>query len=97
MTKMAAPINFDLIDKLGTKMLLRTKDKAMLFCVSRMTYNRWVNGKAAPHGPKSEFILDLTRRLMVLVMNKGWPSPDVVAMKGDERYQRLLEELEDTA
>ena len=73
-------------------MLLTTDNMASLFGVSRMTYYGWVRGKALRKSNETTVKAVLKRLLNIMVEDK-WPTPDVIAMEQPQRKERLDELL----
>ena len=69
-------------------MLLTTNDMASLFGVSRMTYYGWVRGKELRKSNDATVRVLLKRLLNIMVEDK-WPTPDVIAMEQPQRKERL--------
>ncbi len=73
-------------------MLLTTNDMASLFGVSRMTYYGWVRGKELRKSNDAT-VRVLLKRLLNIMVEEKWPTPDVIAMEQPQRKERLDELL----
>lgn len=73
-------------------MLLTTDNMASLFGVSRMAYYGWVRGKVLRKSNETMVKAVLKRLLNIMVEDK-WPTPDVIAMEQPQRKERLDELL----
>jgi DNA-binding XRE family transcriptional regulator len=86
-----SPLDFKKVEALRKHMLLTTSNMAELMGVSRMTYYGWVKGKPL-RKKNDDKVRDILRRLLI-ILNDGWPQPDVIALEQKLRFQRLLEIL----
>ena len=82
------PLDFTKVEALRKHMLLTTSDMASLFGVSRMTYYGWVRGKELRKSNDATVRVLLKRLLNIMVEDK-WPTPDVIAMEQPQRKERL--------
>jgi DNA-binding XRE family transcriptional regulator len=73
-------------------MLLTTNDMASLFGVSRMTYYGWVRGKELRKSNDAT-VRALLKKLLNIMVEEKWPTPDVIAMEQPQRKERLDELL----
>ena len=86
------PLDFTKVEALRKHMLLTTDNMASLFGVSRMTYYGWVRGKVLRKSNEATVKAVLKRLLNIMVEDK-WPTPDVIAMEQPQRKERLDELL----
>jgi len=86
-----SPLDFKKVEALRKHMLLTTSNMAELLEVSRMTYYGWVKGK--PLRKKNDEKVRETLRKLLLILQDGWPAPEVIALEQKLRFQRLLEIL----
>ena len=86
------PLDFAKVEALRKHMLLTTDNMASLFGVSRMTYYGWVRGKVLRKSNETTVKAVLKRLLNIMVDDK-WPTPDVIAMEQPQRKERLDELL----
>lgn len=86
------PLDFTKVEALRKHMLLTTDNMASLFGVSRMTYYGWVRGKVLRKSNETTVKAVLKRLLNIMVEDK-WPTPDVIAMEQPQRKERLDELL----
>ena len=86
------PLDFTKVEALRKHMLLTTDNMASLFGVSRMTYYGWVRGKVLRKSNETTVKAALKRLLNIMVEDK-WPTPDVIAMEQPQRKERLDELL----
>jgi len=86
------PLDFAKVEALRKHMLLTTDNMASLFGVSRMTYYGWVRGKVLRKSNEATVKAVLKRLLNIMVEDK-WPTPDVIAMEQPQRKERLDELL----
>jgi len=84
-----SPLDFKKVEALRKHMLLTTSNMAELMEVSRMTYYGWVKGKPL-RKKNDDKVRDILRKLLI-ILNDGWPQPDVIALEQKLRFQRLLE------
>lgn len=86
------PLDFGKIEALRKHMLLTRRDMAALFGVTRMTYYGWVKGKPI-RASNDEVVRGVLRKLLAIMSEHGWPSPDIIAATRDQRMERLQELL----
>jgi len=85
-------LDFGKVEALRKHVMLTTTDMAKLLGVSRMTYYGWVKGK--PMRKSNDAVVrSMLRRLLLLVTEHGWPSPEVIAMDSKQRAQHLNQVL----
>lgn len=85
-------LDFEKIEALRKHMLLTAYNMAAVFGVSRVTYYSWVKGKAVRKHNVTK-VRDAVKKLLDVVRDQNWPSPEVIAMSQQERYAKLLEIL----
>jgi len=90
MTPNQTPIDFTKVEALRKHMLLTTNDMASAFGVSRMTYYGWVRGKPLRKS-SDEAVRTVLKRLLSVMVDDKWPTPDVIAMEQKQRKERLDE------
>ena len=83
------PLDFNKVEALRKHMLLTTSDMAELLGVSRMTYYGWVKGKPLRKS-NDESVRVMLRRLLAVMKDHGWPTPDVIASSQKQRKERLI-------
>jgi DNA-binding XRE family transcriptional regulator len=88
MTPNQTPIDFTKVEALRKHMLLTTNDMASVFGVSRMTYYGWVRGKPLRKS-SDESVRTMLKRLLSVMVDDKWPTPDVIAMEQKQRKERL--------
>ena len=86
------PLDFTKVEALRKHMLLTTSDMAELLGVSRMTYYGWVKGKALRKSNDAA-VRAMLKRLLAVVTEYGWPTPEVIAAEQKQRKKRLLKIL----
>jgi DNA-binding XRE family transcriptional regulator len=87
------PLDFTKVEALRKHMLLTTTDMASLLGVSRMTYYGWVRGKPL-RKTSDEYVRLMLKRLLAVMTEHQWPTPEVIAMEQPQRKQRLVEVLD---
>lgn len=83
------PIDFEKVELLRKSMLLTMADTAVVLGVSRLTYHKWVRGGEIRKGNLVNAKAGV-RKLLALVSEKGWPTPDILAATGKQRTTKLL-------
>ena len=86
------PIDFVKVEALRKHMMLTTDNMAHLFGVSRMTYYGWVKGKPLRKA-NDGMVRTVLKRLLSIMVEDKWPTPDVIAMEQPQRKERLDELL----
>jgi DNA-binding XRE family transcriptional regulator len=87
-----ANVDFTKIEALRRHMMLTTQNMAEILGVSRVTYYGWVRGKnIRKHNTVK--IRDEVKKLLNILRDHSWPSPDMIAATQKERYDRLIELL----
>lgn len=86
------PIDFVKVEALRKHMMLTTDNMARLFGVSRMTYYGWVKGKPLRKA-NDGMVRTVLKRLLAIMVEDKWPTPDVIAMEQPQRKERLDELL----
>lgn len=74
-------------------MLLSRGDMAKVLGVSRMTYYSWVGGGAIRKNNEALVRASL-KKLLAVVTDHGWPTPEANAMQPRYRLDKLRELLE---
>ncbi len=86
------PLDFTKVEVLRKHMRMTTSDMASLFGVSRMTYYGCVRGKELRKSNDAT-VRVLLKRLLNIMVEEKWPTPDVIAMEQPQRKERLDELL----
>lgn len=86
------PLDFSKVEALRRHMLLTTTDMAQLLGVSRMTYYGWVKGKPLRKSNDGA-VRAMLKRLLAVMTDHGWPTPEVIAADRPQRMERLRELL----
>jgi len=86
------PLDFSRVEALRKHMLLTVSDMSELLGVSRMTYYAWVRGKPLRKS-NDEAVRAMLKRLLAVMRDYGWPTPEVIASDQKQRKERLLEVL----
>jgi DNA-binding transcriptional regulator YiaG len=86
------PLDFGKIEALRKHMLLTRRDMAALLGVTRMTYYGWVKGKPI-RASNDEYVRTMLRKLLAVMSEHGWPTPDIIAATREQRMERLQEYL----
>lgn len=86
------PLDFGKIEALRKHMLLTRRDMAALMGVTRMTYYGWVNGKPI-RASNDANVRVMLRKLLAVMSEHGWPTPDIIAATREQRVERLQELL----
>jgi len=88
-------LDFPKIEVLRRHMLLTASDMAKILGVSRTTYNKWLRG--TPVRKKNEESAKVSlRKLLHIMAEHNWPTPDVVGLSQKQRLERLLALIEQT-
>jgi len=89
-----APLDFSKVESLRKHMMLTITDLSSVLGVSRMTYQSWRKGQ--PMRKENDKKMRTTlRKLLAVMQDKEWPSPDIIVMEPADRKKRLLEYLEE--
>lgn len=91
--KQKVSIDFSKVDALRKHMLLTTTSMAKLLGVSRMTYYGYVRGKS-PQRSKAEEIRATLKKMLHIMSEYNWPTPDVIEMEQSDRRDYLKELLD---
>jgi len=83
------PLNFAQVEEVRRQMLITTSTMAKVFGVSRMTYFKWVKGEPM-HKTRIEHTRSCMRKVLAVVMEHNWPTPEVAGLTPKERGERLL-------
>ncbi len=84
------PIDFTKVDALRKHMLLTTSNMAKLLGVSRMTYYAYLRGQS-PQRAKAEKIRAALKKLLHIMAEHNWPTPEAIEMEQKDRFKRLSE------
>lgn len=87
------PLDFSKVEALRRHMLLTTSDIASLLGVSRMTYYAWVKGKPIRKS-NDVAVRAMLKKLLAVMSEHGWPSPEILGLEPKQRKHRLDELLE---
>jgi DNA-binding XRE family transcriptional regulator len=90
---MPKTLDFSKVEALRKHMLLTTADMSELLGVSRMTYYGWVRGKPL-RKTNDEAVRAMLKRLLAVMTEHGWPSPEVIGAAQKQRKERLLQILQ---
>jgi DNA-binding transcriptional regulator YiaG len=90
MTQRNKPLDFAKVETLRRHMLMTSTDMAQALRTSRMTYYKWVQGRAAPRAVNDAIVREQLRKLLVIMEKHGWPSSEVLVMLPSERTAKLL-------
>lgn len=90
------PLDFAKIEVLRRHMLLNASDMAHILGVSRVTYYGWVRGKHI-RKKNEEYAKRSLRKLLYVMGEHNWPTPEVVGLTQKERVKRLLALLDHTS
>lgn len=85
-------LDFTKVEALRRHMLLTTSDIAELLGVSRMTYYAWVKGKPIRKSNDAA-VRAMLKKLLAVMSEHGWPSPEILGLEPKQRKQRLVEIL----
>jgi DNA-binding XRE family transcriptional regulator len=83
------PLDFSKVEALRKHMLLTTSDMSELLGVSRMTYYGWVRGKLLRKS-NDESVRTMLRKLLDVMTQHNWPTPEVIASDQKQRKERLM-------
>jgi len=84
------PLNFVNVEALRKHMLLTATQMAKILDVSRVTYTGWVNGKPIRKKNNAK-VRGVLRKMMEVMTEQKWPSPEVIAMSSPQRFNSLIE------
>ena len=87
------PIDFTKVEALRKHMLLTTGDMAELLGVSRVTYYGWVRGKGL-RSKNDTVVRAMLKKLLVVLTDHGWPTPEVIAAEQKRRVELLRKALD---
>ena len=82
-------LDFSKVEALRKHMLLTTLDMSELLGVSRMTYYGWVKGKPLRKS-NDESVRAMLRKLLDVMTQHNWPTPEVIASDQKQRKERLM-------
>lgn len=84
------PLDFEKVEALRKHMLLNTGQFAQVLGVSRVSYSKWVKGN--PIRPTNDAkVRNALRKLLAVMTTHDWPTPEVISMDADTRFEKLLE------
>ena len=83
------PLDFVKVEELRVHMLMPVGGWAKILGVSRMTYYKWVTGKAQIRFAR-EITLRARIRQLLTVLADGWPTPEGRGLDPDSRVSKLL-------
>ena len=86
----ATPDFFVKVEALRKHMLLTATQMAKVLGVSRVTYTGWVGGKPI-RKKNNEKVRKLLKKMMGVMTEQEWPSPEVIAMSSPQRFDSLIE------
>jgi DNA-binding transcriptional regulator YiaG len=82
-------LDFSRVEALRKHMLLTTSDMSELLGVSRMTYYGWVKGKPLRES-NDKSVRVMLRKLLDVMTQHNWPTPEVIASDQKQRKERLV-------
>lgn len=87
------PLDFGKVEALRKHMLLTTADMAEILGVTRMTYYGWLRGKPV-RATNDAKVRAALRKLLAVMSEYGWPTPEIIAADRKQRRERLHELLQ---
>lgn len=84
-------VNFVQVDSLRKHMLLTVSDMSKVLGVSRETYYTWLADEGYPRPKREVYVKERVRQLLLLLTEKDWPPPHVIASSQKERLSKLLD------
>jgi DNA-binding transcriptional regulator YiaG len=90
MTQANKPLDFAKVEDLRRHMLMTTIDMARALHTSRMTYYKWVQGKAVPRSASEAVVRRQLKKLLDIMAIHKWPSSEIIGMAPKDRTTRLL-------
>lgn len=90
---MTPKIDFAKVEALRKHMLLTTENMSELLGVSRMTYYGWVRGKSLRKS-NDEAVRTMLRRLLAVMTEHSWPTPEIIVAPQKYRMDRLKQILD---
>ncbi len=90
MTQASKSIDFAKVEDLRRHMLMTTIDMAQALHTSRMTYYKWVQGKAVPRSASEAMVRRQLKKLLDIMAVHKWPSSEIIGLTPKERTTRLL-------
>ena len=78
------------VEALRKHMLLTATQMAKVLGVSRVTYNGWGGGKHI-RKKNGEKVRKLLKKMMGVMTEQEWPSPEIIAMSSPQRFNSLIE------
>lgn len=92
MTMKTNSLDFTKVEALRRHMLLTVAQMAELFGVSRMTYYSWLKGNPI-RSANERNVRAMLKKLLVVVTEHNWPTPEIVAATPQQRMEALLKLL----
>lgn len=89
-------LDFAKVEALRKHLLLTLGDMAEILDVSRLTYNKWVDGGTIRKS-NDEKVRNKLRMLLRIMEKHDWPKAEVVAMSQKQRSKLMLELVEEAA
>lgn len=90
---MTSKLDFKRIEALRKHLLISKTSMAKLYKVSRMTYHSWCKGRNITPNNTIK-VSEITKALLFIMAEEGWPNSKVYEMDDAQRYERLAELLE---
>lgn len=87
---MPKPLDFAQVEVLRKHLLISVATMAGVMGVSRMTYYKWVTGQAAIRPRKEVLVRAQIIKLLSLITDHEWPTPEVRGLEPSARSTRLL-------
>ena len=88
----AVPIKPEMFENLRNVLQINVVDMASILGVSRVTYYAWLSGKPM-RSSKYQEIRGTLRRLVSVIKDKNFPTPEVTTMSYKQRAHELKELL----
>lgn len=85
---------FEKAEQLRRHMMLDKTQMARLLGVSRVTYYSWLRG-VEPSATNLRSVRSILRNMLRVMVDHGWPTPEVIAMSPEDRFERLTRYLTD--
>jgi len=85
-----APLDFARVEALRKHMLMTASDMSSIFGVSRVTYYNWTRGKKL-RGTSEARVRGAVKKMLHIIRDHDWPSPEVLSMSQPERKSALVE------
>jgi len=91
---MPKTLTFSGVEALRTHMLLTTTHMAKILGVSRVTYSGWVSGKPIRKS-NDEKVRAVLKKMFAIMEEHEWPKPEIIAMSPAQRFNTLLELMQE--